>query len=93
MPANAVYVGRPSKWGNPFKVDDWTIHMALAAYEEWLDKQLKQNPHFLDPLKGKDLACWCRLNEPCHADILLEVVGILVKDKSMRRSRSRGLKA
>jgi hypothetical protein len=27
-------------------------------------------PH---PLKGKSLACWCPLNEPCHADVLLEI--------------------
>lgn len=31
------------------------------------------NPRWLDPLRGKDLMCWCPLNQPCHADVLLEI--------------------
>lgn len=27
----------------------------------------------LKELRGKNLACWCRLDEPCHADVLLEI--------------------
>lgn len=30
-------------------------------------------PVYLGPLKGKNLACWCKLGEPCHADVLLEI--------------------
>jgi hypothetical protein len=72
MPPNTVYVGRPTQWGNPYNVDDWTIHMALAAYEDWLDNDQLKDPNYLSKLRGKNLACWCKLNEPCHADILIK---------------------
>jgi len=73
MPPNTVYVGRPSKWGNPFKIDEYNNRSdVLRRYEFWLTERLKDNPHFLDELKGKDLACWCPLDEPCHADVLLK---------------------
>ena len=72
MPVNTVYVGRPTKWGNPFKIDAYNSSKdALRRYQFWLKERLKDNPHFLDELKGKDLACWCRLDQPCHADVLL----------------------
>jgi hypothetical protein len=41
-------------------------------FKEYLDESLPYDPHFLDPLIGKDLACWCPLNQPCHADLLLK---------------------
>jgi len=73
MPPNTVYVGRPSKWGNPAKVGiHGDLKECLEIYEEFLETKLKLNPHFLDPLKGKDLACWCPLDKPCHADVLLK---------------------
>ncbi len=28
---------------------------------------------YLEPLRGKNLACWCPLDQPCHADVLLEI--------------------
>jgi len=75
MPPNTVYVGRPSKWGNPFKIGrDGSRGYVLYLYDRWLSYQLMQNPSFLEPLKEKDLACWCRLDEPCHADILLGAI-------------------
>jgi hypothetical protein len=79
MPPNTVYVGRPTLWGNPYKVTSFSLKIkgmdrenAIRMYEGWLSQKLEADPHFLDPLKGKDLACWCRLDSPCHADILLE---------------------
>ncbi len=73
MPENAVYVGRPSKWGNPFKGDEeFECVVAISAYEDWVRKNLSWDSCFLDSLKGKDLACWCPLNKPCHADVLLK---------------------
>ena len=73
MPPNTVYVGRPTKWGNPYRIGDdiTTIKDILDLYQRWLEKKLGEDPHFLDPLKGKDLACFCPLDQPCHADILL----------------------
>ena len=68
MPPNAIYVGRPTKWGNPYKIGvDGNREEVIAKYREWLKKKLEE-----DPLKGKDLACWCPLNKPCHADVILE---------------------
>jgi hypothetical protein len=73
MPANTVYVGRPTKWGNPYKIGvDGNREEVIAKYREWLKKKLEEDPKFLDPLKGKDLPCWCPLNKPCHADVILE---------------------
>lgn len=72
LPPGSVYVGRPSRWGNPYKLSEYSLDSALEFYEVWLDKKLKENPSFLDPLKGKNLACWCRLDQRCHADILLK---------------------
>ena len=72
IPANAIYVGRPSKWGNPFPISKAIPReMSISLYSGYL----KHNPgllKFLDELKGKDLVCWCA-PLPCHADILLEV--------------------
>lgn len=78
IPLDAVYVGRPSKWGNPFKIGwnnghYWTRQEVIDIYKSWLitneeDGLMKD----LHELKGKDLVCWCS-PLPCHADILLEL--------------------
>ena len=75
MPENTVYVGRPSRWGNPYSIHNmpiWSPYKEVEAYRIWLEAKLKENPHFLDALKGKDLACWCNIGEPCHADVILK---------------------
>lgn len=46
--------------------------MASRLYRVWLREKLEDDPFFLNPLMGRDLACWCSSTEPCHADILLE---------------------
>ena len=77
MQPNTVYVGRPSKWGNPYKVGELGIQTCLSKYRGWLNEQLFADPDFLEPLKNKDLACWCSLTQPCHVDILLEFLKAL----------------
>lgn len=73
MPANSVYVGRPTIYGNPFKVGiDGTLEECLEKYERMLSAWVERDPTALDPLKGKDLACWCPLEKRCHVDILLK---------------------
>lgn len=112
MPEGAVYVGRPSKWGNPFTVmnghrqgwlvwDDRDRHgwvdyetsggfiaafstrpeavgASIATYRGWLTATRRREGE-RDPLEriaelaGRDLACWCPLDQPCHADVLLEL--------------------
>jgi len=70
---NTVYVGRPTQWGNPTSVGLSTSREnAIKLYEEWLSYRLQLDPTFLEPLRGKDLACWCPLDKPCHADVLLK---------------------
>jgi hypothetical protein len=82
IPAGAKYVGRPTKWGNPWKVDEaMTRADAVALYEMELvgAGALDQGNCAITPamvrkeLRGKDLVCWCPLDEPCHADVLLEL--------------------
>jgi hypothetical protein len=74
MPPNTVYVGRPSKWGSPFKIGvDGSREEVLRKYRTWIIQKLSEQPDFLAPLHGKNLACFCKMTEPCHADILLEL--------------------
>lgn len=69
----AVYIGRPSKWGNPFKIGrDGTREETIAKYAGWLDGMVFNKQLDLDELIGKDLVCWCA-PLPCHGDILLEL--------------------
>lgn len=86
MPEGTVYVGRPSRWGNPYRPapayrDDYchlpaiTIADAVALYREHLIRVLVHASvrEQLAALRGRDLCCWCRLDQPCHADVLLEL--------------------
>lgn len=81
IPEGAVYVGRPSKWGNPFKVGSRGVvpHMgkidhteAVRLYKEWLWRRPDLIEQAKSELRGKDLVCWCA-PLPCHADVLLEL--------------------
>jgi hypothetical protein len=81
MPEGAVYVGRPSRFGNPFSVGDdaATAEEAADMFRDWLDDGEPDDEHRLDvlsgikDLRGRDLACWCPLDQPCHADVLLKL--------------------
>ena len=79
LPPNAVYVGRPTKWGNPYLVQPlsgMTRQDAVQAYLHHINGNLWTSPNkqeIRDELRGKDLACWCPLDQPCHADVLLEI--------------------
>lgn len=93
-PLDAIYVGRPTKWGNPFYpgsglsmggVDDHgylvfpkpTPAHCVAWFRLRLEDIRQVRPHeveeLLAPLRGKDLLCWCLLDQPCHADVWLEL--------------------
>lgn len=66
-----VYIGRPSKWGNPFAIGKHGSRAeVIAKYRAWatasgLDKAAKAE------LQGKVLGCWCSPH-PCHGDVLAE---------------------
>lgn len=71
-PDNTVVVARPSAWGNPFAVKDYGVERAVANYKDRIQGLLLIGAIDLSSLAGKNLACWCRIGEPCHADVLLE---------------------
>jgi len=89
MPKNTIYVGHPTKWGNPFIVGvDGTreycvfLYRSLAcgfvvitsrATKTQMDAARLAMQQAKRELQGKDLACWCPLHAPCHADVLLEI--------------------
>jgi hypothetical protein len=75
MPKGAVSVCRPGKHGNPYKigVNNITVENCLAFFKAYAKDRLRDEPKWLEPLRGKDLACFCPLDSPCHADILLEL--------------------
>lgn len=107
MPEGAVYVGRPSRWGNPYTlemmaervaevraafpndeglVDLNPATMAVDAFRADLTRGPDSEwwwfgPHArmiqinlaIDEIRGRDLACWCPLDQPCHADVLLNL--------------------
>jgi hypothetical protein len=98
MPENAVYVGRPTKWGNPFRMGDcigevqaWIVlaaehddkvpsyrlcfRAAMDLYRAWIGRRISSGKCNLNELRGKDLVCWCPLDQPCHADVLIELCG------------------
>lgn len=100
MPEGAVYVGRPTEWGNPFTaeicgslqraVDLYRLCVlskeqpgdlkkpelkaANKAWESWVNMPSVLTIQLF--LRDKDLACWCPLDKPCHADVLLEIANM-----------------
>lgn len=82
-PPGSVVVTRPHKWGNPWRVgqviDGVEIDAAEAVdlYREYLraawTHKFGREALDLSELRGKDLVCYCPLDQPCHADILLEL--------------------
>jgi hypothetical protein len=67
-----VYIGRPSKWGNPFAVGrDGARAERIELYELYLleNEQLMAT---LGELRGLVLGCWCA-PRPCHGDVLVRL--------------------
>jgi len=76
-----VSVCRPGKWGNPHKVG-WchicgAFHTQQEAVEEYREEIVTRGrsafSEIREQLAGQNLACFCRLADPCHADVLLEI--------------------
>ena len=78
--AEAVYVGRPSKWGNPFShlpgtAAQWQVNsreQAIELYRQWILGKVGMVEMIRRELRGKHLVCWCA-PLPCHANVLLEI--------------------
>jgi hypothetical protein len=104
MPEGAIYVGRPTRWGNPFEVPVLGRELAVDLFRSFMHGVFDPRPldHLSDEqfrrvhaaketwrqrlnygaeiaagarceLRGHDLACWCPLDQSCHADVLLEL--------------------
>lgn len=85
MPPNTAKVDRTTRWGNPFKVGEEgplgrtspDAEGATGFFKAMMaDPELRLEagyPDDLSPLRGKNLACWCRPGAPCHADVLLDL--------------------
>ena len=73
IPKTAIYVGRPTQWGNPFGIGrDGDRKTVIEKYRRWLWKRIQDgriDPDQLAALAGKDLVCHCA-PEPCHAEVL-----------------------
>ena len=71
-----IYIGRPSKWGNPFQIGkDGTRDEVIEKFKNWILTQ----PNLLKDLheiKGKTLGCWCK-PKSCHGDVLVELIETL----------------
>ena len=80
MPANTLKVDRTTRWGNPFTIAECgSAAIAVAQHGRWMRGEIVA-PGGVEPpprdalraaLGGRNLACWCALNGPCHADLLL----------------------
>lgn len=69
-----VYIGRPSKWGNPFSIGkDGNREEVIVKYQNWLMDHPDLIEEARKELKGKILGCWCRPAD-CHGDILVDLV-------------------
>jgi len=67
-PEGSISVTRPGRWGNPFKGPD-----AIERFRAYAEERLAREPAWLEPLRGRDLLCWCAPSSRCHADVLLEL--------------------
>ena len=71
-PSDAVYIGRPSKWGNPFVIGkDGTRQEVVQKYKDYIlsnQSLLSQ----IEELRGKDVVCFCAPQQ-CHGDVLIEL--------------------
>ena len=83
-PSDAIRVGRGTRWGNPWRSGDWiampghqgsvkvTAALAVELYAAYVtDRGLLDE--VAEVLAGRDLVCWCKIGQPCHAEWLIEV--------------------
>lgn len=72
-PPDAIYIGRGSPWGNPYSHKEGTKALYKVRTRTEAIRMFEQNvlPHLdLEPLRGKDLVCFCKPKN-CHGDSIL----------------------
>jgi len=103
MPENTVKVDRSTKWGNPFVVGEHGTRAECVQLFEYLMGGLlcvsngnhKAQEEYItmarrdrEQLRGQNLACWCPLDAPCHADVLLMMSNVQGDRRCAASSRS-----
>lgn len=79
MPENTVKVDRSTDFGNPYQAGEegsGKRDYLVTLFRQWLDREGQGSEiaeRARQELRGKNLACWCPLDGPCHADVLLEI--------------------
>lgn len=89
MPPYTISVARPHRWGNPHRIGLCPVcgveHTRAEAVAE-LRAEFAGNPTLhaqaQAQLRGKNLACWCKPSEACHADVLLDIANIALSVKT-----------
>lgn len=72
-PASAVYIGRGSPWGNPFRIgQDGDRAQVIVKFRAYAEEKLVQDPSWLKPLHQRALLCFCH-PQACHGDVLVEL--------------------
>ena len=74
MPAGTLVVSRPTKWGNPYPLSLGREEAVRRYRDDLLAGRLPVTVQDVrEQLRGRDLACYCPPDEPCHADVLIEL--------------------
>ena|SRR3990167_9936499 len=88
IPDGAVYIGRPTKWGNPFVMGrGLSREFVIEQYREWLFERPELIEAAKRELSGKDLICYCA-PKACHGDVLIEVANGLMSRPATKDQRS-----
>lgn len=98
LPDNTVCVTRPGKFANPYRIGDLSFDVrnpeesfeitrdnCLTLFRSYAEQRLQIEPTWLNPLIDKDfVACWCKAEDKCHGDLLLELIAEKTKDGKER---------
>jgi hypothetical protein len=73
-PSACIYIGRGSRWGNPYVIgQDGDRDEVIAKFRAYAEVRLKHFPDWLEPLEGQNLVCFCA-PLPCHGDVLVSLI-------------------
>lgn len=74
LPPDVIRICRPGPYGNPYSISkNCSRECVIELFRGWAESQLRRDPEWLEPLRGKRLACWCA-PLPCHGDVIVELL-------------------
>ncbi|MDG6989622.1 MAG: DUF4326 domain-containing protein [Nitrososphaerota archaeon] len=84
LPPNTKRIDRTTKAGNPYKLEGCdcnkvkgihghTREESVQLYRMYAAVKLKHDPGWLEPWRGKNVACFCKIDEACHGDVVLDL--------------------